>query len=269
MYSKKVQSLEPGLIVFVLDDSGSMGEPLPGTSDPKHTWVDRYVGAILRELLARSTEMKGEAIVVKPRFYVTFITYGSTVQTWPRDAREPLTIEAAMTMYAGGSDGTSGLGLNGGQGGTDALQAFESAREVVRGALLDEKFKQSFPPMVFHLTDGQSATDATDLSTELRSLSSTDGNVLVVNALLGTTTSLLYTSPADFPGYLSADEAGPDAYSTRLFMMSSRAPDTIRDNLVGDEIFPRFRSGASLYFDVRTKDMLKNVIQSVGSVGSR
>ena len=269
MYSKKVQSSEPGLIVFLLDDSGSMGGDLPGTSDPKHVWVSRYVGSILKELLARSAEMKGEAVIVKPRFYVSFIKYGSDVETWPTNQDEPLDIERAMTLYSAEAGPEAGLGLSGALGGTDTLQAFECAYEVLKAALAGERFRNSFPPMLFHLTDGESATDATTMAARVRELASTDGKALVVNAYLGATTSLAYTSPSDFPGYMSVSDAGPDAYSIRLFEMSSVAPETIRQNLVGDEVFPRFRSGASLYFDVRTKDMLKHVIQSVGSVGSR
>jgi hypothetical protein len=46
-------------------------------------------------------------------------------------------------------------------------------------------------------------------------------------------------------------------------------PDTIHQNLVADGIFPKLRSGSRLFFDVRTKEMLKNVLQVVGSIGSR
>ena len=90
-----------------------------------------------------------------------------------------------------------------------------------------------------------------------------------VNALIGAKTSLSYTGPGDFPGYVDAAEAGPDPVSVRLFSMSSDAPPTIRTNLIEDEIFPQLREGAVLYFDVRTKEMLKHVIQAVGSVGTR
>jgi hypothetical protein len=269
VYAKKVQSSEPGLIVFLLDDSGSMGGDLPGTSDPKHVWVSRYVGSILKELLARSAEMKGEIVVVKPRFYISFIKYGSNVETWPATQNEPLDIEQAMTLYSTEDGPGAGLGLSGALGGTDTLQAFECAYELLKAAIGAERFRDSFPPMLFHLTDGESATDATSMAARVRELATSDGAVLVVNALLGAKTSLGYSSPADFPGYMDSGDAGPDPYSIRLFEMSSAAPDTIRQNLVDDEVFPKFRSGAALYFDVRTKDMLKHVIQSVGSVGSR
>jgi len=39
--------------------------------------------------------------------------------------------------------------------------------------------------------------------------------------------------------------------------------------LLNDGIFPQLREGARLFFDVKTKEMLKHVIQVVGSIGSR
>lgn len=269
MYEKKIQRAEPGLIVLVLDDSGSMAGNLAGTADPKHVWVDRYVGAILRELLARSTEMRGEVITVKPRFYVSTILYGSDVAMWPPGVSDPLDVEQVITTYSSSETGPSGLGLGGNLGGTDTLQAFEAAFEVVDAAVRSERFSGSFPPMVFHLSDGESQTDASAIAERIRATSTTDGNTLLLNALLDAGTKLSYSTPADFPGYVSPDEAGPDPTSVRMFQMSSKAPGTIRSNLIEDNIFPNFRDGASLYFDVRTKEMLKHVIQSVGSVGSR
>ena len=78
--------------------------------------------------------------------------------------------------------------------------------------------------MVFHLTDGMSHTDATPEGEQIKQLSTTDGNVLMVNAYIGTQTSLNYKEPEDFPGYLDVSEAGPSEDNVRLFNMSSQAP---------------------------------------------
>jgi hypothetical protein len=51
--------------------------------------------------------------------------------------------------------------------------------------------------------------------------------------------------------------------------MSSVVPETIRQNLISDGIFPALRQDARLFFDVRTKEMLKHVLQVVSSGGSR
>ena len=262
MYEKKVSRAEPGLIAFVLDDSASMDDALMGTSDSMYEWVERYGGIILQELLARSTEVRADSVVIKSRYHTHVIAYGSRLQLWGDTAMD---IEATVERYTAAGNS---LGLGGNLGGTDAEAALVMARDFLREAVTDDRFRRSFPPMVFHLTDGMSATDATSVVEEIQQLATADGNVLVVNAFIGTDTSLNYQGPADFPGYLTADEAGPSDDNIRLFTMSSEAPPCIHQNLVDDGVFPSLRPGARLFFDVRTKEMLKHVIQVVGSIGS-
>ena len=143
------------------------------------------------------------------------------------------------------------------------------ALERLQAAIRKEQFADSFPPIVFHLTDGESHTDAEPYATQIQQLASKDGNALMVNAYIGTSTNLNYRDANDFPGYLEESEVGGNLDNLRLFRMSSVMPDTVRQNLVGDGIFPSIREGARLFFDVRTKEMLKHVIQVVGSGGSR
>lgn len=272
-YVKKISQAAPGLIVLVLDDSGSMAEALPGSSDPKYLWVERYFGIILKELLAKSTVLQGDTAAVKPRYYVKTFLYGTTTATWPAGetlSSPALDIEQTVRAFAGGDGATkNSLGLGGNLGGTDTDTAFNAVGAYLADELRSERFRDSFPPMVFHLSDGASATDATATAQRIRSLGTNDGNVLILNALIGTATSLGYKDADDFPGYTSAAEAGPDPDSIRLFNMASPTPDTIRANLVDDAIFQSLRDGSKLYFDVRTREMLKHAIQAVGSLGSR
>jgi hypothetical protein len=262
-YEKKVSRQFPGLIYLVLDDSSSHGDNLPGTTDPKFMWDERYTGIIAKDLLVKSSEAKNGTIVVKPRYFLHTILYGSSPQLW---GSPHMDIEAFVQKYT--QEGNS-LGLGGKLGGTDAAAAFQMALDGLRQAVADPKFKDSFPPMLLHLTDGESQTDAQPAADQIRQLATSDGNVLIVNAYIGTQTSLNYKGPDDFPGYLDASEAGPSQDNLRLFNMSSIAPDTIQQNLINEGIFPKFRPGARLFFDVRTKEMLKHVIQVVGSIGSR
>jgi len=261
-YEKQISQQYPGLIVLILDDSVSMSDNMPGTSNPKYEWVERYTGIIFDELLKRSSELRGDDVVIKPRYNLHVIKYGSTTQLW----KEPhMDIETTIRHF---TDSGNSLGLSGNLGGTDAKKAFQEAYDFLKRELSGEKYKDSFPPMVFHLTDGESQTDATQIAEKIKQLSTNDGNVLVVNAYIGTQTSLNYQDPDDFPGYLDVSEAGPGSDNIRLFEMSSRAPQCIENNLKAQDTFAQFRTGARLFFDVRTKEMLKNVIQVIGSIGS-
>jgi hypothetical protein len=262
-YEKRISRAEPGLIVLVLDDSQSMTGALTGTSDPKFLWVERYAGVILKELLARSTETRGETVVVKPRYFVHLIIYGGTPNIWG-NTDKALDIQAAVQKYA---EAKSSLGLGGTLGGTDTAAALSLAYEFLDREIAN--YRTCFPPMVFHLTDGESPTDAEPISEKIRALSTDDGNTLLCNVYIGASTNASYSGPDDFEGYASEDDAGPSPYCTRLFRMSSEVPPAVRSNLIADGIFPKIRNGARLFFDVRTKDMLKHTIQVVGSQGSR
>ncbi len=262
MYEKKVSTSNPGFIQFVLDFSGSTADKFPGTTDPVYKWIERYCGIILEELTVRSTDVDCGEAKVKPRYYTSFILYGSKPQHWGQAVMD---IKSAEDMYTG-SDNSFGLG--GQLGGTDAKAAFELAYKNLAAAVKSEQFAHSFPPMLFHLTDGQSSTDAGHYAEKIQQLSTDDGNVLVVNAFIGAKTNLAYKCPEDFPGYSTADEAGPDDDNIRLFNMSSQMPEVIYENLVAQAIFPQLRKDAHLFFDVRTRDMLKHVIQVVGSIPS-
>ena len=149
-YQKRISRAAPGLISFVLDDSGSMQDALAGTSDAKFSWVERYVGVLLKELLSRSTEVRGDATEVKPRYFMAVIRYGNDPSIWG----DPLMdVKTTIEKYA---QAGNSVGLGGHLGGTDAATALEHALDQLKKVVKDPRFRESFPPMVFHLTDGMS-----------------------------------------------------------------------------------------------------------------
>jgi hypothetical protein len=143
------------------------------------------------------------------------------------------------------------------------------ALDFLGRAVKDPRFTESFPPLVFHITDGMSHTDALPAAEKIKQLAIADGNLVLVNAYIGTQTDLNYKGPADLPGYVTEAEVGAQEDNLNMFRMSSEVPETIRQNLIDDGIFPNLREGARLFFDVRTKETLKHAIQTVSSIGSR
>lgn len=268
-YQRKVERGHPALIQMVLDDSGSMSTSMAGTTDARYQWVERYSGIILKELLARSMEVSPQGTPnVKARYYLDVIKYGSSAEVWNKNSSKDEEIDIGEAVKKFGDDGGS-FGLGGNLGGTSTAVAFQLALQRLKNALQKERFKDSFPPIVFHLTDGESHDNAESFAQQMMQLISTDGNVLVVNAFIGTNTALNYKDPSDFPGYLTEQEVGNNPDNLRLFHMSSIMPETMQQNLINDGIFPNIRKNVRLFFDVRTKEMLKHVIQVVGSGGSR
>jgi hypothetical protein len=164
-YERRVERAHPALITMILDDSGSMSTSLPGSGDTRYQWVERYAGVILKELLARCMEVAGDTPTVKPRYYLDVIKYGSSIQTWQTGSNgdEELDIGQAAQMF---SDKGS-LGLSASLGGTDTAAAFKFAQARIEKALKKDRFKDSFPPIVFHLTDGESHTDAEPIAQQI------------------------------------------------------------------------------------------------------
>ena len=80
----------------------------------------------------------------------------------------------------------------------------------------------SFPPILIHLTDGESTEDGcVEAAEQLRSVGTSDGNLLVFNCHLSHQTA----DPVFFPN----NENGlPDDFSKALFRMSSELPDRLR-----------------------------------------
>ncbi len=263
-YEMKASRGNPALIVPVLDDSGSQASHLAGTKDPRFAWVAHYMGAIFKLLLKRSTESDGDSSgVVKARYFVHTILYGSRPVMW---GQECMDIEAAVLKYTG--EGNT-LGLGGLLGGTDGKAALKMAYDFLTQAVQDPRFATSFPPMLFHMTDGESHTDASPVAEQIKQLTTKDGNVLMVNAYIGTSTDLKYAGPDDFPGYVDESDVGRSKDNLRLFNMSSVTPDCVHQYLVETSIFPQLRRGARLFYDCRTKDMLQHIIQVVGSIEAK
>ena len=162
MYQMKVSKKNPGLIAANLDNSGSTVDSFPGTTDAIYVWIIRFMAIILMELLARCTTVQGGQAVIKPRYYTSFVIYGSKPDFWGDGIQD---IEMTVVRY---NESSKSFGLNAGSGGTDTEAAFEKTYALLKEAITEERFKDSFPPMVFHLTDGESATDASAAAEKIK-----------------------------------------------------------------------------------------------------
>ena len=81
--------------------------------------------------------------------------------------------------------------------------------------------------------------------------------------------STKFLCPFQTAPYKGVTAYSPVAVKSAPFEMSSLVPECVEANLKADNIFPQLRGGSRLFFDVRTREMLKHVIQVVGSIGSR
>lgn len=227
----------PTCFVFVVDQSASMDDRIGGEMPQKKSEVVAdAINRLLAELTLRCAKEEG----VRDYFHVAVLGYGGTVNSafsGPLVGRDlvaiseiadaPARIEERSKKM---SDGAGGLveqkvkfpiwlDAKAG-GGTPMVQALTRAESLVTSWV--EQHPAGFPPVVLHLTDGESTDgDPTEIATKLRSQLTTDGNVLLFNLHVSTTGG----SPISFP---SSESVLPDQFSRLLFSMSSLLPGQMR-----------------------------------------
>ncbi len=103
------------------------------------------------------------------------------------------------------------------EGGTPMCHMFYKAHEILSQWIAAHP--RSFPPIVVHITDGESQDgDPIPYADALKNLATEDGNVLLLNCHLSMTAADPFMFPAD-------EEGLPDELARVLFRMSSVLPE--------------------------------------------
>lgn len=239
-YGKQIDRRHPGCLVLLLDQSGSMREPIAnGGGRSKSEALAEVVNGLLYELVLRCIKNPSEG----PRHYydLAVVGYGGDQvgsvlggELQGRDvvsivelANHPLRVEER-------TEGTPEIDLGGDQptlpratrmpvwvdaaaaGGTPMGEALNRS-----GAILAPWVREhpgSFPPIIINVSDG-AATDGDPLvwAERIRTLRTEDGEALLFNLNL----SALGGDPMFFP---SSAEVLPNDYARQLFEMSSPLP---------------------------------------------
>ena len=109
------------------------------------------------------------------------------------------------------------------EGGAPMCRALHEAFQVLEGWISDEYHYYSFPPIVIHITDGQSDDgDPTAYADALKDLATSDGNVLLFNCHFS-------RSAADRVIFPSSRDTLPDAAARLSFDISSVLPKPFWD----------------------------------------
>jgi hypothetical protein len=231
MYTAEISRNNPSMILFLIDQSGSMDDPFgAGEIRPKKAeGLADITNRALADLCIRCAKEEG----VRDYFHVGVIGYGAQVGAafgGGLAGRElvPISEVAGMparveTRSKKVSDGAGGLIDQQvkfpiwfdpmASGGTPMCKALEEARRIVQGWL--GQHPNSFPPVVINISDGESTDgDPSSAAANLRGLASTDGEVILLNLHL----SSLKKPDVEFP---NSDSELPDQYAKLLFHMSS------------------------------------------------
>lgn len=225
-YEKRIDRENPGCIVFLIDQSGSMQDPMGGATGSKATNVAGVVNSVLYELVLRCIKSQEEG----PRHYydIGVVGYGGEVRNALRPGSPSLLIgsdelgrnpaQIADVVAQDGSSSRRPIWIEPrGNGGTPMCGAFDLAGSTVAAWI--QQHPGSFPPIVINITDGESTDgDPATWADRLRALSTSDGSLLLFNVNISEKAGSSIVFPADGVGL-------PDASAQMLFRISSVLPD--------------------------------------------
>ena len=233
MYSAQITRANPTCIILLVDQSGSMADPLNGDEVVrKADFVADVVNHTLHDLVIRCTKTEE----VRNYYYISVIGYGRNVNsalagvladrmTAPvaEVAEYPLRVETRFKRVPDGTGGIVEMPVRVpvwihpvADGGTPMCQAFSRAKGVIERWL--KEHPRGFPPTVLHLTDGESGDgDPTSLGREIMSLGTDDGHVLLFNCHVSSRRSSKIEYPID-------SSSLTDNFARTLFQISSPLP---------------------------------------------
>jgi hypothetical protein len=235
-YSAEISRSNPTCFIFLLDQSGSMSEGFGEGATRKADFVADVVNRTLHDLVIRCTRMEE----IRNYYNISIIGYGATVApafTGSLGGRTHVPVSEVADLPARLEnrtkkvpDGVGGLVEqqvrfpvwmdSASNGGTAMCAAFTQVRTLLEQWLPEHK--NSFPPTILHLTDGESTDgDPAQIAQQIMSLSTSDGPVLLFNCHV----SSRHTVKVEYP---SDESRLPDDFARALFRVSTPLPDAFR-----------------------------------------
>lgn len=202
-------SKTPALVIYLLDVSASMIQPLAGKR--RIDVVTEALTSAIRQMVFRST--KGGRLA--PRYRIGLIAYSDRVFDL---------LDGIKTV-----DEVAKLGIPelNPMRTTETGKAFAQALKLLQAEL--PNLRSSPAPLVCHMTDGEfTGSDPEPIAKEIMNLAVPDGNVLVENIFISD--KILpqpVTDPGKWPGILPDTKLGED-YARKLRAISSPVPESYR-----------------------------------------
>lgn len=251
-YQQEISREHKALFVFLLDQSFSMEEPIANSNNRKMDELATALNALLENLvmtctgesgikdrmdvsvIGYRTDLDANAIIESPlkdslkdRDYVSIeeIERDSDIETrteeyYDEEVGETKSQESEFPVWVRPVA----------EGGTPMCSALHRAYQIVDSWIEAENHRESFPPIVIHITDGENSEDEADplqYADPLKELETNDGNVLLFNCHLSMT-------KADKILFPSNAELLPDEHTRLLFNMSSVLPEPMYNNAIAE-----------------------------------
>lgn len=220
MYTTLASAKTPGLVLFLIDVSGSLGKEL----SPNLTRIDA-VSHLIQKIAIKMVQRSTKGALVSPRYHVAMFAYSNQVIDLlggikPIDELAKLGTPQLTTLDR-----------------TDTALAFSWVKEFLITEL--PKYAVCPAPIVLHITDGEfNGDDPISIVEDIRNMSVIDGNVLIANVYIN-------PSPKEVTFLIDNNAHWVDAYEEKLFNMSSTFPDAYR--AIYAEFGFRIPAGAKMY----------------------
>lgn len=279
-YSQVLKHENPGYILILIDQSGSMGGSFGGsTGGSKAVECAKAVNSVLQELGLRCT--KGQKI--RNRCEISVLSYGASGNQAKNALLGNLASKSVVTIQEllqncaklhtekrEVDDGDGGRVEVEDQfpvwidpvasGGTPMAAAFEMAYNLVDSWV--QNHPASFPPTVINITDGapDSQTDTQNAVLKLSKLGTSDGTTLILNAHISEGKAArveLPSSPSELPP--------GDGNAKFLFDISSELPPVLLEAAMGAGYHPTAGARGFVY-NADAQTMIK--LLNIGSFGS-
>lgn len=229
-YSAEISRTNPSCFLFVIDQSGSMADPFGGEAGKrKADGVADALNRLLQNLVIKCAKTEG----VRDYYYIGVIGYGAQVGSAflgniagrelvpiSEVAANPARIEERTKKVEDGAGGLVEQMVKFpiwiepiANQGTPMRKAMTMAETTLKSFVAAHP--DAFPPIVIHITDGESTDgDPTEAMRSVTNIQTSDGNVLLFNVHLSSSSS----QPIAYP---NSSDALPDKYAQLLFDTAS------------------------------------------------
>ena len=249
MYTQSITRTHRTAIILAIDGSGSMAEKIRfrNRQMTKAEAVATITNGMLFELIERARRSNG----VRDYYDIAVIGYSGDDEVY--------------SLLPGGRELISVAELAAGEPPikTEVIEYRLPYGSISLREIADPAHAESFPPMVFNITDGE-ATDCDDaelraVAGQIKSLRTADGNVLLVN---------IHIAAGDTPRtvfFPSAEEASyPNRYAEVLYDCSSPMPEVFNEAIreaKGPGALPPFRG---MSFNASAEELI--TMLNIGSI---
>ena len=206
---KQWSSATPGLLIILLDQSGSMMDDYEGTTRTKFATL--AVNKVIDNIIQKNFD--GDA--PKNRCFISVIGYNHNVKElcsgWLKDLdASPLRYETLKKKTPDGAGGIVEVEVKqpvwvepiDKDGATNMLGAFQLAKDLVEKWMVDNADGPA--PVIINISDGvpyyerkdprDCMTETVALANEIKNLSNNDGNVLIFNAQIDNVPTTVFPS---------------------------------------------------------------------------